>query len=954
MDVVAVLLEAGLALETFGEHRIHDGAPVEAIHHAAFGIIQRHVAHAGEGRAAEQLVRSDFSLVAGGLDGRVADDLVDRMVALERFFEDDFIDEREDGLVAGMVELRRRREADARAVAAERHIGGVGVLQGLGERQAGAGLFQGHGAAARALGGGGAHLLDLHVFHAVSLAVDVQADDIADADVLDGGNLDVAVAGLGVIGEPGLGAGLSDLGDGHDLVFLEIRDGSGILRPVADGHLGAHLETGRIVHGNAGGTLRDGDHRAVRERLPQGGRGAQGVHHTAVLAHVVATFLHGFRLMLDDGGHLVLLGGGAGADGDFVTGPDAGHVADVQGLFSLGGVHGQAGGGEAQQIEVLRSELGASGNLDGGEVRKGGPMLDDLPAGDIHFLVRSVVQFNEGVGHVHAVGDTELVDLHRGHIAHLLHGGFGPGLAVRSGPGGFRREVAVVFAGTGGDGEVGDDRLAGEDIVADLLGGLLAAEDRDLPALGRVDGEDKVVDGGLGGVHESDGGVAHRTRGEGLETVRGGGLVGSADGEALDVIAGGDDIGLDGLVRLEGRERVRRGHRALVEGSGGVIVVVSAVAQDDGTLLAHGIIAVALVLDARSVEHGDELAALGVAAHGAPVVRFAIGGCRHEAPADAGQALAILVVRIGVHASHEVVLLVGHDPRTRSVTVVPQRLVAVVGGLHGAVAVVAAVGLGVAIVEAAAGIVVVSVDDPVLAFGLVVDSRAVRVVLPQAHARHEEETIDFMPHQGDGGHVRDGHRVESAERGPDKGAAGSLIQVVALAGLVIKDGDPAGGVLAEFVLRGGVGIAARIAGGSGDDADVQRSPVGLAHHLVQGAFIGGIQGAGGTVGGHAGSAAGGIDVTGTFRTRGDRGRALGKGDARHDGGRRGQGQGEDPEKECFVLHMELFRVDFGFRPQDSDSSPARGVKILPNRCIFTLLRRIVLLCLPKKDYLATG
>ena len=51
---------------------------------------------------------------------------------------------------------------------------------------------------------------------------------------------------------------------------------------------------------------------------------------------------------------------------------------------------------------------------------------------------------------------------------------------------------------------------------------------------------------------------------------------------------------------------------------------------------------------------------------------------------------------------------------------IPGGGVAVVCGFHGAVVVVAAVNLGVAVIEAAAGVEVVAVDDPVLPFGLIV------------------------------------------------------------------------------------------------------------------------------------------------------------------------------------------------------------------------------------------
>ena len=110
---------------------------------------------------------------------------------------------------------------------------------------------------------------------------------------------------------------------------------------------------------------------------------------------------------------------------------------------------------------------------------------------------------------------------------------------------------------------------------------------------------------------------------------------------------------------------------------------------------------------------------------------------------------------IRVDAADQVVLLVGHDPRAGSASVIPGAGVAVVGGFHGAVVVVAAVGLGVAVVEAAAGVEVQAVDDPVLALRLVVDRGALRVVIAEAHARLDEDAVDLVAHDRNRRHVGD-------------------------------------------------------------------------------------------------------------------------------------------------------------------------------------------------------
>src|SRR5204862_2404729 len=106
-------------------------------------------------------------------------------------------------------------------------------------------------------------------------------------------------------------------------------------------------------------------------------------------------------------------------------------------------------------------------------------------------------------------------------------------------------------------------------------------------------------------------------------------------------------------------------------------------------------------------------APLRVAAHGGPVVRFALGHRGHESPGDIRQVWAAFG-SICCDTTHQVVLLVRHDPRAGRRPVIPSAGVTVVGGFHGAVVVVAAVDLGVAVIEAAAGIVMPAVNEPIL------------------------------------------------------------------------------------------------------------------------------------------------------------------------------------------------------------------------------------------------
>ena len=116
------------------------------------------------------------------------------------------------------------------------------------------------------------------------------------------------------------------------------------------------------------------------------------------------------------------------------------------------------------------------------------------------------------------------------------------------------------------------------------------------------------------------------------------GGVATADAGAMlsrvHVVLGRHDIGLHLLVKLLRRHGVGGRHRAFIEGALRAVAVVAAVAQEDGSLLAHRVIGVVGILDARSVELDLQIALLRVAAHGSPVVRFAVHRGGHESPGD--------------------------------------------------------------------------------------------------------------------------------------------------------------------------------------------------------------------------------------------------------------------------------------------------------------------------------
>src|ERR1700761_8684243 len=100
-------------------------------------------------------------------------------------------------------------------------------------------------------------------------------------------------------------------------------------------------------------------------------------------------------------------------------------------------------------------------------------------------------------------------------------------------------------------------------------------------------------------------------------------------------------------------------------------------------------------------------------------MRLALGNGGHEAPGNAGQVGAALGAVL-VHAANKIVLLIGHDPRALAGTAEPRGGVPEVEGLHGAVVIIAAVDLSVAVVETATGVVMFAAHHPILPFCLVV------------------------------------------------------------------------------------------------------------------------------------------------------------------------------------------------------------------------------------------
>src|SRR5438270_13927508 len=82
-------------------------------------------------------------------------------------------------------------------------------------------------------------------------------------------------------------------------------------------------------------------------------------------------------------------------------------------------------------------------------------------------------------------------------------------------------------------------------------------------------------------------------------------------------------------------------------------------------------------------------------------MRFTLGDSCHEPPGDRRHLCACLG-SIGVDAAYEIVLLVSQDPWAWRDSPIPASGVAVLGRLHGAVFIVAAVDLGISLVAVTA------------------------------------------------------------------------------------------------------------------------------------------------------------------------------------------------------------------------------------------------------------
>lgn len=165
-------------------------------------------------------------------------------------------------------------------------------------------------------------------------------------------------------------------------------------------------------------------------------------------------------------------------------------------------------------------------------------------------------------------------------------------------------------------------------------------------------------------------------------------------------------------------------------------------------------------------------------------------------------------------------------------------------------------GLGIAIVEAAPGVVVCAVQDRVHTLGGIPGGNAIGVVVPVPGSGRNENAICFLAVESDGCASGTGEVVIAIGLWALEASGGRLGQMIAATGLIIDDGDQASGPRTETVLSSSVSDSS-----SGQRCNISCSAVGAPFHLVEGAGIRTIQGTGSAMCCHAWRATRGVDIT---------------------------------------------------------------------------------------------
>ena len=238
--------------------------------------------------------------------------------------------------------------------------------------------------------------------------------------------------------------------------------------------------------------------------------------------------------------------------------------------------------------------------------------------------------------------------------------------------------------------------------------------------------------------------------------------------------------------------RQSRGNSRLIS----PIAVIAADAEDDGSLLSHGLIALGKRDGAGSGQGSglgvtlvDGIGVLTVA--GAHVGDEDSAGEHFEVAVDAVLHIQPCIGTAWVAVTHDV------------------------DGVHVAGFVVEIVCLGVAKVKAALVVEIEGGCDHVDPFGLTVDSSACRGVVAVAGSSGDGDAVDLVSADGCRESVGHGGDVVSIGAGAARCAAGRRRREVVMVGRLVVDlGDGAGSVGAEGVLGGDLGVAV------GEEADV--------------------------------------------------------------------------------------------------------------------------------------
>lgn len=339
------------------------------------------------------------------------------------------------------------------------------------------------------------------------------------------------------------------------------------------------------------------------------------------------------------------------------------------------------------------------------------------------------------------------------------------------------------------------------------------------------------------------GGGAQRDGGVGRD-----GQVG-ASGERGGSIFGSNDVGLHsilGLVRW-----VAGGHDTFVESTLGLVAVVTANTEDNGTLLDHGGIVTSW---ANTAVVGGQVTSGGITTTEGPLVRASLENAGDEAERNRH-----VVRAVGrVVAREQTILEISHNPGPITGSPAREGVVAKVDGLHGASAGVVVISLAIAVIEAALVVVVSSVQDCVHSLGVIVGSRGIGLVVTVSRERRDEDSVCLLPIQCDWSAGCAGQIVIAIGfRAAVSTTGGSAGEVIARAGLVVDGRNQAGCVNTEVVLDGGIGNTA-----SGEGRDINGGVVGTTRDLVERALVGGVQGSSGAVSSDTGRVACSVDVAG--------------------------------------------------------------------------------------------